>query len=222
MQGEARLRGLERIIYSKTISPRLCKAKPACAGYGGIISQRPSFRSPRGARDSGNVQLRPLGSTFVRTAIISNLVEHDARSTGVRSPSEPVAMERGRDALTGRSRARCPRSRTIPPSRRGRGQDACAPVMDHIVACGRDARAPRRCSDARLLIFIKNRRSPRSHAVQRRAPFQRARNIPERPWFAPAGMHPDHQGLISGASTTPTTLMSLPKLDCLTSCATVY
>ncbi len=34
-QGKARLRGLYRIIYSKTISPRLCKAKPACAGYGG-------------------------------------------------------------------------------------------------------------------------------------------------------------------------------------------
>jgi len=31
-QGEARLRGLDRIIYSKTISPRLCEAKPACAG----------------------------------------------------------------------------------------------------------------------------------------------------------------------------------------------
>jgi hypothetical protein len=31
---------------------------------------RNSFRSPRGARDSGNVQPRPLGSTFVRTAII--------------------------------------------------------------------------------------------------------------------------------------------------------
>jgi hypothetical protein len=40
-QGEARLRGLYRIIYSKTISPRLDKAKPACAGYGGIITQRP-------------------------------------------------------------------------------------------------------------------------------------------------------------------------------------
>ena len=32
MQGKARLRGLERIIYSKTISPRLYGAKPACAG----------------------------------------------------------------------------------------------------------------------------------------------------------------------------------------------
>ena len=30
--GEARLHGLWRIIYSKTISPRLSKAKPACAG----------------------------------------------------------------------------------------------------------------------------------------------------------------------------------------------
>jgi len=31
-QGKARLRGLYRIIYSKTISPRLWNAKPACAG----------------------------------------------------------------------------------------------------------------------------------------------------------------------------------------------
>jgi len=29
---EARLRGLERIIFSKTIRPRLRDAKPACAG----------------------------------------------------------------------------------------------------------------------------------------------------------------------------------------------
>jgi hypothetical protein len=39
-QGEARLRGLERIIYSKTISPRLCEAKPACAGWSGLFLQR--------------------------------------------------------------------------------------------------------------------------------------------------------------------------------------
>jgi len=31
-QGKARRRGLYRIIYSKTISPRLCEATPACAG----------------------------------------------------------------------------------------------------------------------------------------------------------------------------------------------
>jgi hypothetical protein len=40
-QGKARLRGLYRIIYSKTISPRPGKAKPACAGYGGLFIQRP-------------------------------------------------------------------------------------------------------------------------------------------------------------------------------------
>ena len=32
MECEARLRGLERMMYSKTISPRLWNAKPACAG----------------------------------------------------------------------------------------------------------------------------------------------------------------------------------------------
>ncbi len=41
IEGEARLRGLYRIISSKTISPRLARAKPACAGYGGVIVQRP-------------------------------------------------------------------------------------------------------------------------------------------------------------------------------------
>jgi hypothetical protein len=40
-QGKARLRGLYRIIYSKTISPRLWNARPACAGYGGLCTQRP-------------------------------------------------------------------------------------------------------------------------------------------------------------------------------------
>ena len=40
-QGEARLRGLYRIIYSKTISPRLCETKPACAGWSGLFPQRP-------------------------------------------------------------------------------------------------------------------------------------------------------------------------------------
>ena len=40
-QGEARLRGLWRIISSKTISPRLSRAKPACAGWSGLFTQRP-------------------------------------------------------------------------------------------------------------------------------------------------------------------------------------
>jgi len=39
---EGRLRGRERIIFSKTISPRLGDAKAACAGESGVISQRPS------------------------------------------------------------------------------------------------------------------------------------------------------------------------------------
>jgi hypothetical protein len=41
MRGEARLRGLYRIISSKTISPRLARAKPACAGCSGLFTQRP-------------------------------------------------------------------------------------------------------------------------------------------------------------------------------------
>jgi hypothetical protein len=50
IQGEARLRGtrtptvtLSAIAYrlSATISPRLSRAKPACAGYGGSFLQRP-------------------------------------------------------------------------------------------------------------------------------------------------------------------------------------
>jgi hypothetical protein len=47
IQGEARLRGLWRNNYSKTISPRLSRAKPACAGYGGLFVQRPSARRRR-------------------------------------------------------------------------------------------------------------------------------------------------------------------------------
>jgi len=39
---EARLRGRERSMYSKTISPRLRNAKPACAGESGVCIQRPS------------------------------------------------------------------------------------------------------------------------------------------------------------------------------------
>jgi len=40
-QGEARLRGLWQIIYSKTISPRPDEAKPACGGESGVIAQQP-------------------------------------------------------------------------------------------------------------------------------------------------------------------------------------
>ncbi len=50
-QGKARLRGLWRIMYSKTIHPRLCEATPACAGESGLFVRRPSAcrrRSPMG------------------------------------------------------------------------------------------------------------------------------------------------------------------------------
>ena len=40
-QGKARLRGRGRIMYSKTIHPRLCEATPACAGESGLCIQRP-------------------------------------------------------------------------------------------------------------------------------------------------------------------------------------
>ena len=60
-QGKARLRGRERNNYSKTISPRLGKAKPACAGESEVIVHRPSAlgyagQSPpaRNANSSGD------------------------------------------------------------------------------------------------------------------------------------------------------------------------
>jgi hypothetical protein len=42
MECEARLRGLYRIIFSKSISPQLGKAKPACASSTGLFLQKPS------------------------------------------------------------------------------------------------------------------------------------------------------------------------------------
>ena len=47
MRGKARLRGLYRIMYSKTIRPRLCAAKPACVGESGLFVRRPSARRRR-------------------------------------------------------------------------------------------------------------------------------------------------------------------------------
>jgi hypothetical protein len=55
---------------------------------------RNSFRSPRGARDSGNVQPRPLGSTFVRTAI--NSQSSSALAEVVEAPAGRNSMARGR------------------------------------------------------------------------------------------------------------------------------
>ena len=51
---------------------------------------RNSFRSPREARDSGNVQLRPLGSTFVRTAIIRMAACRRTKALGQARRSPPA------------------------------------------------------------------------------------------------------------------------------------
>jgi hypothetical protein len=48
IQGKARLRGLYRIISSKTISPRPGEATPACAGETGLFLQRPYALGWRG------------------------------------------------------------------------------------------------------------------------------------------------------------------------------
>ena len=75
---------------------RVCRvARDACRGQS---VDRNSFRSPRGERDSGNVQPCPLGSTFVRTAIMLNLHQPAVTPCG-----------RGRPALI-RLRRRLPNS----------------------------------------------------------------------------------------------------------------
>jgi len=62
-QGKARLRGLYRIIYSKTISPRPGKAKPACAGESGdTLTIVRVCRTVRGACFRWRVQPCPIGS----------------------------------------------------------------------------------------------------------------------------------------------------------------
>ena len=75
-QGKARLRGLWRIISSKTISPRLSRAKPACAGYTGLFLQRPLFQSSRGARFQRNVD---------RNLFRSSRREHHSRERSILS-----------------------------------------------------------------------------------------------------------------------------------------
>ena len=66
-QGEARLRGLERIMYSKTISPRLCKAKPACAGATLLVRAEalPEHgEAPAGLARGRSCGLKPFLSTW--------------------------------------------------------------------------------------------------------------------------------------------------------------
>ena len=66
-QGEARLRGLYRIISSTTISPRLGNAKPACAGESGKGHKR-RMRLGLGAEGfrEGEALLDPTASNMVK------------------------------------------------------------------------------------------------------------------------------------------------------------
>jgi len=86
-QGEARLRGRERNNYSKTISPRLGKAKPACAGESEVIVHRPSAlgyagQSPpaRNANSNGD----PLDHRL-------SAMQGKARLRGTRTPTATLS-----------------------------------------------------------------------------------------------------------------------------------
>ena len=109
-QGEARLRGLYRIISSKTISPRLWNAKPACAGQTGLFLQGPYATAPRvlhrGAplpEDEGI--LERVG--FSGSLCILYLV------FGVRTPKFPLLplWEKGVGGMRGKSARKCRKPR---------------------------------------------------------------------------------------------------------------
>jgi hypothetical protein len=81
MQGKARLRGLYRIISSKTIRPRLSKAKPACAGYTGLFLQRPyALGYPRRSPPA-----RAIPDYFFKDHTPS-AIQGEARLRGTRTP----------------------------------------------------------------------------------------------------------------------------------------
>jgi hypothetical protein len=99
-QGEARLRGLYRIISSTPLSPRLCAAKPTCAGYGGLCIQRPSalgsaLRSPPAWAIQFNLQRSTFNvqpSTFNLQP--STTFNHLQRSTFNLQPSTTFNVQR--------------------------------------------------------------------------------------------------------------------------------
>jgi hypothetical protein len=105
MQGEARLRGLHRIIYSKTISPRLARAKPACAGWTGRIQTyrirvdpsypcRSVFYSAMGLMEIEEyIRYPPLAVGLME---IENLFRYPALAVGLKpSASQGEARLRG-------------------------------------------------------------------------------------------------------------------------------
>jgi hypothetical protein len=98
MRGDARLRGRERIMYSKTIHPRLCEATPACAGYGGLFVRRPSARrrrSPMGyclsaiPQPHGKLSYRLLAIGYRLSAIGYGMRSPPARNAN--SNDDPIA-----------------------------------------------------------------------------------------------------------------------------------
>jgi len=98
MRGDARLRGRERIMYSKTIHPRLCEATPACAGESGLFVRRPSARrrrSPMGyclsaiPQPHGKLSYRLLAIGYRLSAIGYGMRSPPARSAN--SNDDPLA-----------------------------------------------------------------------------------------------------------------------------------
>jgi len=116
MQGEARLRGRERTISSKTISPRLCKAKPACAGESGIITQSLSAlgqerRSPpaRATPDkTSSVLIRRIRADQCSIPPYGSLRQPDATVPGIAVvlPTPPFCMANARTWVIGSPIAR--------------------------------------------------------------------------------------------------------------------
>jgi hypothetical protein len=141
-QGEARVRGLYRSNCSKTISPRPGKAKPACAGYGGLCLQRPlalgyARRSPRARAMADYVCKDHQPSAMRGEARLRGLcwiysVCHGVRASsqgqvfwklcapspvsGIKTPNSPFSTlwEKGVGGMKGKSAPECRKSLISP------------------------------------------------------------------------------------------------------------
>jgi len=134
MRDEAHLRGLERIIYSTTISPRLWNAKPACAGYAGLFLQRPyapgyARRSPpaRACQQAASAAFALLAEPFRTTARRrGEPLGYPGRSPPARAMPDYFFKDHTPPAMQGEARLRGlasrPRQRPLPcsPSPSGR------------------------------------------------------------------------------------------------------
>ena len=111
-QGEARLRGLERIMYSKTISPRLCKAKPACAGATLLVRAEalPEHgEAPAGLARGRSCGLKPL-STWKPLRTIVRFRHQDAQTPPSPRVGEGGGGDEGQKARNAAHRALLPRT----------------------------------------------------------------------------------------------------------------